>query len=796
MTRPGKPFFSFGTKAETLAAVAPHLRHAMVPPLLHFSASEWQQAREALLERIAASFGSTLVAVRSSALSEDGAQSSLAGAFESRLNVRCDDPAALAEAVDAVVASMGGHAHDQVLVQAMVGDVAVSGVIMTFDLVHGAPYYCIDFDDETGRTDHVTSGTGTHKSLFVYRDAPQGSVRSPRVAAYIALARELEAICGCAALDIEFCQTGQGQLVLLQVRRIVLARHWHPVTERRVRRQIGHVGAFLATYARPREDMLGRRTILAIMPDWNPAEIIGTTPRPLAASLYSELITRAVWCRARAAMGYRKLGEAELMVMINHHPYIDVRASFNSFLPAGLPDAIGERLVDAWLDRLQAHPEFHDKVEFEVVPTCTDFCFEQDFAARYPGLLSDAELATYRQALTTLTRECLRPGASNTLQQALAASARLDQLALPPVGDEPAFALLDRARRLLECCRADGTLQFAIGARHAFIAEALLRSAVREGVLMPERLQAFKRGIRTVTSRMLEDYGQVCEGRLEQQVFYARFGHLRPGTYEITSLRYDERDDLFNGAMPAASAPVHGFALTTEESGGLARLLARAGLDVLSPVELMEHAARAIAAREDVKFSFTRVLSAALSLVHAWAESHGLSRDDVSYIEWPQLARVLHQPVMDDVDRHFLAIAEEARRGMAAAHTFRIGHLIFGEGDLHVATLNRSVPNFVGQGAACAEVVELQANTPTSIKLKGKIVCIANADPGFDWIFAKEPAALITCFGGANSHMAVRCAEFGLPAAIGCGEQLFERLARAGTVELQCAARVVRPLHG
>ena len=106
---------------------------------------------------------------------------------------------------------------------------------MTFDMVHGAPYYCIDYDDETTRTDVVTSGSGVHKSLFVYRDVNTQMIRSSRIIQMVKLAKELESICQCAALDIEFGLDEKGQLFLFQVRRIVLARHWHPVTERRVK---------------------------------------------------------------------------------------------------------------------------------------------------------------------------------------------------------------------------------------------------------------------------------------------------------------------------------------------------------------------------------------------------------------------------------------------------------------------------------------------------------------------------------------------------------------------------------
>ena len=39
--------------------------------------------------------------------------------------------------------------------------------------------------------------------------------------------------------------------------------------------------------------------------------------------------------------------------------------------------------------------------------------------------------------------------------------------------------------------------------------------------------------------------------------------------------------------------------------------------------------------------------------------------------------------------------------------------------------------------------------------------------------------------------MAIRCAEFGLPAAIGCAERLFSALLKGSVIELNCAARKV-----
>lgn len=796
MTEATSPFI-FGTKAETLALLKPMVRSATVPDLMFFTVARWLSERDTILDEIQCRFSTKLLVIRSSALSEDQAEGSLAGRFLSVLSVSANSRKDLASAIANVIASMTGNGRDQVLIQEMISKLRLSGVIMTFDVAQGAPYYCIEFDDESGRSDVVTSGSGAHKSLYVHRGADRSFIRSPRVAAFLELARELERTCQCPAIDIEFGMDAAGHLFLFQVRRIVLARNWHPVIERQVQRKLQHVEAFLEARSRRRDGLFGNRTIFAVMPDWNPAEIIGTTPRPLAASLYMELITNSVWCRSRTAMGYRDLGDTDLMVIIGHHPYIDFRNSCNSFLPAEVPAAVGEKLVNAWMDRLEVFPELHDKVEFQIVPTCVDFTFTEDFRSRYPGLLSEDELIAYRATLRDLTRACLIPSENNTLRVAEYNSARLRNIRLDPVIEGCSYANLARANTLLSLCRTLGTMSFSIAARHAFIAEAILRSAVRRGALAADRLEVFKRSVRTISGTMLEDYAAVCRGDVAPAVFQGKYGHLRPGTYEITSLRYDERDDLFQEVMALETrASDLRFVLTRTERNSLEKLLKESGLDVLTAEQLMKHAATAMAARENIKFEFTRTLSDAISEILAWGTREGLSRDDLSYLEWREIARELAAPVLDDLDRYFLAIAHARRIDMMAAHTLKFAHIISHSRDIYVATLNRSVPNFIGLGAASGRVVQLEANSPSSLHLRGSIVCIENADPGFDWIFTKMPAALITRFGGANSHMAVRCAELNVPAAIGCGDHIFERIVNSAQAELNCSERILRPLHG
>ena len=118
------------------------------------------------------------------------------------------------------------------------------------------------------------------------------------------------------------------------------------------------------------------------------------------------------------------------------------------------------------------------------------------------------------------------------------------------------------------------------------------------------------------------------------------------------------------------------------------------------------------------------------------------------------------------------------------ANKITIVSLINSLNDFTIIEYFSTKPNFVTNLSISSDVVNIH-NTDELI-FEGKIVLIENADPGFDWIFTKNPAGLITKYGGVASHMSIRCAEIGLPAAIGCGEVLFEKLLKTTKVMLDC----------
>ena len=88
---------------------------------------------------------------------------------------------------------------------------------------------------------------------------------------------------------------------------------------------------------------------------------------------------------------------------------------------------------------------------------------------------------------------------------------------------------------------------------------------------------------------------------------------------------------------------------------------------------------------------------------------------------------------------------------------------IFAADDLTRFEYQRVVPNYVTRKSVRAQIVCLDASTSPTTDLAGHIALIPNADPGFDWIFSRGIVGLITMYGGVNSHMAIRMAEFEFP---------------------------------
>ena len=771
-----KAILNFSSKAKTLQNLSTILLSAKIVPLIYFSVEDWNRDSGVCLSRILHRFVDTRFIVRSSCNREDGNAYSNAGVFLSIQNVKAQE---LTASIEKVIKSyVEPQDDDEVLIQPMLEKVKFAGVAFSHDPTTCSPYRIINWADGD-KTDVITGGG----SGRVWQQAAQGPIKKiDKIGLVLNLLEELSSIFGEKPIDCEFAVTEEAGLEtiwLLQARPLVMAEVTETREEQERRLRIVEEKVFQGLKRQP--FLMGDSTVYGVMPDWNPAEIIGIRPKPLSLSLYRELITDSTWAYQRNNYGYRNLRSFPLLVHFFGLPYIDVRVSFNSFIPEDLNMSLANRLVDYYMSRLVQNPQFHDKVEFEIVFSC----YTPDICERIKVLddhgFSRIEQKNICQSLLQLTTRIIDPDAGLwqlDKKKLKILNSRRENLKSQNIGK------LEKIYWLIEDAKRYGTLPFAGLARAGFIAVQLLRSFVSIGLLKEDEYSQFMMSVDTVSSQLARD-----RDRLKRQDFIKKYGHLRPGTYDVLSERYDEAPDLyFNWERPKSATRVsQPFEFSNVQMRGLDKLIREHKLNTNAHA-LLDFIKSAIELRELAKFYFTKNLSDALQLMIHFCEEKGVGREDLSYCNYNVFKEIYIGGV--DVERALKQSVLQGRDSFEQTKRLALPPVITDSSDVWSFEWPLNEPNYVTLKQAIGPVVHHQDRQA----LENAIVFIPNADPGFDWLFSYPIAGLITAWGGANSHMAIRAGEIGLPAAIGAGEILYNTWKKANVIILDCAGRRVEIL--
>ncbi len=775
----------FGTKADNLYNLSTILRCGEVLPMVRFSVAEWQDQGMQLLDINSFNWLSRKLIVRSSGIDEDNLNQSLAGKFKSTKNVIGSKN--IETAIEGVIASFGEYKSplNQIFVQPMIETPLASGVAFTRDPSTGGHYYVLNIDDTSGKTDTVTSGLTNHlKTIFIDKFEPKPD--DDLVSSLIKLLRELEDLYQEDSLDVEFALSLDGQLILLQVRPLLSPKKKKFTLERQ-NQVLTEIQQNISNLNQPHPHLFGNKTVFGLMPDWNPGEIVGQRPRPLALSLYRELITDHIWAYQRGNYGYRNLRSFPLLVDFYGLPYIDVRVSFNSFIPENVSDALAEKLVNHYIQQLCDVPSLHDKVEFKILHSC----FTLDIDHRLEPLLKFGferkELDDIKIALRNLT---------NTITHGQNGLWRKDIKKIDKLKDRQNQILrsdlneLGKIYWLIEDCKRYGTLPFAGLARAGFIAVQMLHSLVNTGILTKYELEQFMSGLKTVSSIMTADFDI-----LTKENFIEKYGHLRPGTYDILSPTYSEEPESYfdwdkcGGNLLSNTPTKINFEVSPSQHNQLQSALEENGLEheVLS---FFDFITGAIEGREYAKFVFTKSLSYAMDHIVSMGEQSGFNRDDLSYLNITSILSLYSSS--NDVRDLLQRVIDDGKSRYEITKMVSMPPLIVDEENIRNFILPVDEPNFVTLRSCIGFVVNKKS---LHSKLHGNIIMIESADPGYDWIFSHAIAGFITMYGGMNSHMAIRAAELEIPAVIGSGETLFNKWKDAISLEINCSSKYVKVLR-
>ena len=335
--------------------------------------------------------------------------------------------------------------------------------------------------------------------------------------------------------------------------------------------------------------------------------------------------------------------------------------------------------------------------------------------------------------------------------------------------------LIDQIYWIIEDTKRNGTLPFAGLARSAFVAIQILNSLLEENLINKKDYNLFFGSIRTITNQLQSD-----KIELSKRQFLKKYGHLRPGTYDIEKDSYSDNPEKYFDWKKNKSNTSNSntFKLSDLKKLNINRLLKKDGIN-LSCDELFKFIKNAIEYREYSKFEFTKNISITLDLIKEYLRKTKINKNDYSFLDIEILLKSFNDL---NIDSEYIENSiNYNREKYKISKSLNLPSLILEPSDIYYYSVQNYKPTFITE-----KIITGELKSNLSQNISNCIVLIENADPGYDWIFSHNIKGFITAWGGSNSHMAIRANELQIPALIGCGQEQFDNLLNAKILNLNC----------
>ena len=763
----------FYNKAITLQKIK--CKNASIPKFVIINTKDFLNKKHSTLTKVVKFFNQNdFLIVRSSSLEEDTNITSNAGRFESVPMVK-NNVIDLDIAINRVVNSYKKNKNNSIVfVQKMISDCDFSGVITTCNLSNQAPYYVINYF-EGKDTAAATNGKANTKNYFQFKY--NDKIGDKKFKDIIKLARELEIKFNNSYLDIEF-GFKKGKVYLFQVRPIVLTKKKIRFDKKNFEDSLNKLKNKIIKLKKKNHNLFGKTSFFGVMPDWNPAEMIGIKPKALAFSLYQELITDFIWAKNREKYGFNDLTSNHLMSNFLGTPFVDVRVDFNSWLPKNLTDNTKEKLVNYYLNMFKNNNSFHDKVEFKILFTCFNADTTDKLREIKRTILDKKEKQKLKSELKKITLNSILK-IDDDIKKIEILKKKQDYVKKSKIYS------VDKIYWYIEDCKKYGTEPFAGLARSGFIAVELLNSMVNKKIIEKDEKDLFFQNIKSITSEILKDKN------LTKKNFCKKYGHLRPSTYDISSKNYRENyDSLFKQGKlnHSKTKKIPKFKLSEKSNIKIKKFLKILDKNITLK-KFISYLIKGIQYREYSKFIFTKSIDHIFDEIKYLSTRNAINIAKLCHLNIKMIKELYYNLNNKNMKDLLEKNIKENIDDFKFNQFIELPQVIIEPNDVFYFTEKTGKPNFFGNNIVESKIHFLDSNNFKN--LDNKIICIRGADPGYDFIFDHKISGLITEYGGANSHMSIRCSELGISAAIGVGSISFNEIVSSNKVYLDPVAKKI-----
>ena len=754
----------FETKGQTLITLNKYLKKSIIEEIYTFKVRDYLKNKNMIIKQIKHKFKKKII-VRSSTKKEDSLNSSHAGEFLTVQNVYTNDDIQIIKSINKVIKiykeKMKSYIDEEILIQEQSNNIKLSGVIFTRGLNTNSPYYVVTYDDQSGKTDTVTGGE-TCSTIWLYRDLKKYKC-PPKWKKLLTSIIEIEKLFKSMVLDIEFAISKNNKIIIYQVRPLA--------TNIKYRTSISD-NFMLNSIEKYTELCKQNINILSDMTFWNPSELIGENPKPLSYSLFNDIFMKENWNKGLVDLGYTKV-EKNLMHKIGNKPYIDVKSVITSLLPDNLNKNLKIKLERFYQKRFLNNLINHDKFEFYIMSG--SIILDKKLSKDLEVLLTKTEYDYYINELNKITNNLINSYKKHSISYKKDLKKCIINKQIDVKNDH--IFIINLIKDSLDNLKKYATTQFSGSARMAFISKYILDCSVNDNHLTKSDIMYFYNSLNTIVSKYTSDMNKLSINQINK-----KYGHLRSGTYSLLSPKFKILDKSKSYKNENKNI------FSKRDFLAKLKILSKEYNLTCKPDELYSFLSESIKLREDLKFNFTKTISRTLDLIICLARYLNITLEDMEYLDIEII--LTGKSYSNKVDcsnmykTHIISQKNLFDNNNQHIHNSCITSL----NDLFIIEHPVSKPNFISDGIVKGRVKRIDKTSDTSMNLTNSIVLIDSADPGFDWIFASKIKGLITKYGGMGSHMAIRCAELNIPAAIGCGHKIFEKLRSHISLTLDCAA--------
>ncbi len=765
------------TKALTLEVINKHFNN-LVPKFIFFEKKSFLTNKNFYINKIYKTFKNDII-IRSSAINEDSKKESKAGYYESYV-LRRNDFHDLEKKILELIKKFKNN-KDQILIQNYISKPDIAGVIFTKDKSTNSHYYDISYDFSK-KSNLITSGkfNPSLKSLILYKNTQHIPSKFKKL---IQIINKFEKLFANDRLDIEFCIKKQ-KIFVLQCRPLLGSKK--KVNNKKLNDVIVNLEKKFKKINKVNETLLGNKTALSNMSDWNPAEIIGKKPSKLAFSLYSELITNSIWSKQRKNYGYKDVHPNKLMLNFAGSPYIDLRVDLNSFLPKDLNKNISKKLINHFINKIKNNPELHDKIEFELISTCYDF----NISNRHLPL-NKSEKKIYFSSLKKLTNNILNPK-NNIIDKELVKIEMLKNK-IEKISKSN-LSHIQKIYYLIDDCKKYGTLSFAGIARCAFISKSILDSLKEIKLLKDKDIDNFYLSINTISKSLNHEF-YLSQKKNSYKKFLIKYGHLRPSTYSISTMNYKDnyKNYFSNKILKKQIKYINNFNFNNYQISNINKIFKKNGLKI-NFNQFLKFAKQSIENREYSKLIFTKSIDEIFENLNKLAKEINIDPKIIEHLDIDIIIKSFHDLEQEKLKKIILRNIKINQKSYNFSQNILLPDVIYDNKNFSSYYNFDCKENYITKKTKIGEIIELKKLNNFK-KINKKIVLIENADPGFDFLFSYNIDGLITKYGGSNSHMAIRCMELGLPAIIGVGDKTYENFSNSKKVFIDCNNKNYSIIH-